>query len=124
MKALQKFVGYIALKWTLFYIYQFIEGSIKCKFDNVNGEGLLLATFMLLAIPLIEIVVLFFPLNFALRQRGWIAMLLLIVVFCLEFVIGWYMTNQHFAAWMIVKIVLSVSLFLLLYRKRLGDIIR
>ncbi|MBB5648913.1 hypothetical protein [Pedobacter cryoconitis] len=120
MTAFSKFAGYILLKWTLFYIYQFTEGSTRWSFNKVNGEGLFLAAFMLLALPLIELVILFFPLQLALKQKGWIAMLLLIATFGLEFIIGWFATNQHFEIWMAVKIGLSILLFLFMYRKQLS----
>lgn len=116
---MKKFAGYILLKWVLFYAYQFIEGSPKWNFDKANGEGLFLAAFMLLALPLVELVVLYYPFKLALRQKGWITILLLIATFCLEFIIGWYVTNQRLEVWMIVKIVLSVVLFAFMYRKRL-----
>jgi hypothetical protein len=117
--AFPKFAGYIALKWILFYIYQFVTGTTKWSFDKVNGEGLFLAAFMLLILPLIELVVLFFPIKWALKQSSWLTILILIITFGLEFLIGWYATNQHFETWMMVKIVLSVILFLLFYRKQL-----
>lgn len=119
MKAFPKFAGYILLKWTLFYFYQFTEGNAKWSFDKVNGEGLFLAAFMLLALPLLELFILYFPLQLALKQKGWITILLLIATFGLEFIIGWFTTNQHFEIWMVVKIVLSAGLFWLMYRKKL-----
>lgn len=116
---MKKFAGYILLKWVLFYAYQFIEGNPKWNFEKANGEGLFLAAFMLLALPLVELVVLYYPFQLALKQKGWIAILLLIVTFGLEFIIGWYATNQYLEVWMIVKIVLSAVLFGLMYRKQL-----
>jgi len=120
MRAFPKFAGYIALKWVFFYIYQFTTGGTKWSFDKVNGEGLFLAAFMLLILPLVEMVVLFFPFQFALKQKGWLAILILIVTFGLEFLIGWFATNQHFAVWMAIKIALSAVLFGLMYRKQLA----
>lgn len=119
MTAFSKFAGYILLKWTLFYIYQFTGSDTKWEWNKANDEGLFLAAFMLLALPLIELAVLFFPLLLALRQKGWIAILLLIVTFGLEFIIGWAATNQRFETWMVVKIALSIGLFLLMYKKQL-----
>jgi len=119
MKALPKFIGYIVLKWVLFYIYQFTEGNTKWSFYKVNGEGLFLAAFMLLILPLAEIAILFFPFHFALKQNGKLTVLILIVAFGLEFLLGWYAINQHFETWMAVKIILSAGLFWLMYRKRL-----
>lgn len=74
---------------------------------------------MLLALPLVELVVLYYLFQLALRQKGWNTILLLIVTFGLEFIIGWFATNQNFEVWMAVKIVLSVVLFVLMYRKQL-----
>jgi|GEM_PF-1696685 len=119
MKAFSKFIGYIILKWVLFYVYQFVEGGDSWSFEKTNGEGLFLAAFMLLGLPLLEIAILFFPMQLALRTKGWKTILLLLAVFGLEFLLGWYATNQHLEVWMIVKIVLSLGLFLLFYRKQL-----
>lgn len=121
MKKIPKFAVYILLKWALFYIYQFTGGSIKWSFDKVNVEGLFLAVFMLFALPLMELVILFFPLQLALRLKGLVRILFLIAIFTLEFIIGWFATNQHFEIWMIVKIVLSILLFLLMYRKQVPN---
>lgn len=119
MKVFQKFVVYIVLKWIVFYTYQFTDRNVKWNTDGVNKEGIFLAVFMLLALPLMEILILFFPLDFALKQKGWRSILFLVLVFSLEFIIGWVATNQHFEVWMIVKIVLSTSLFLGMYGKQL-----
>ena len=120
MTAFSKFSGYILLKWTLFYIYQFVGNHTKWNWDKVNGEGLFLAAFMLLALPLIELFVLFFPLQFALKQKGWMTISVLTAVFGLEFIMGWIAANQHLEAWMIVKIALGIGLFWLMYRKQLA----
>jgi len=119
MTAFSKFAGYILLKWTLFYIYQFSDSDTEWNWNKANGEGLFLAAFMLLALPLIELIVLFFPLQLALRQKGWILIALLIAIFGLEFIIGWIASNQRFEVWMSVKIMLSIGLFWLMYRKQL-----
>lgn len=120
MTAFSKFSGYILLKWTLFYIYQFAGNHTKWNWDKVNGEGLFLAAFMLLALPLIELFVLFFPLQFALKQKGWMTISVLTAVFGLEFIIGWIAANQYLEAWMIVEIALGIGLFWLMYRKQLA----
>lgn len=117
MKVFPKFAGYILLKWALFYLYQFIE-STKWSFDKINSEGVFLAVFMLIALPLMELVILFYPLQLALRTKGLHTILLLIASFSLEFAIGWFITNQHFAIWMAVKIIISMFLFGLMYRKQ------
>ncbi|WP_108555379.1 hypothetical protein [Pedobacter sp. HMWF019] len=75
---------------------------------------------MLLALPLIELFVLFFPLQFALKQKGWMTISVLTAVFGLEFIIGWIAANQYLEAWMIVKIALGIGLFWLMYRKQLA----
>jgi hypothetical protein len=119
MTTFLKFAGYILLKWTLFYIYQFAGSDIKMNWNKANGEGILLTAFMLLALPIIELVILFYPLQLALRQKGWILISLLIAIFGLELIIGWIATNQQFEVWMAIKIVLSVSLFWVMYRKKI-----
>jgi hypothetical protein len=92
---------------------QFTTGSTKWSFDKVNGEGLFLAAFMLLILPLVEIVVLFFPFQLALKQGNSLTIPILITILGLEFLIGWYATSQHFEVWMAVKIVLSAGLLCL-----------
>ncbi len=119
MKGLKLFILYISLKWLMFYIYQFLTGNTKWNFEDANIEGIFLALFMLTIIPLIETFVLFFPFQWALKTHGWIMISILIGTFSLELLIGWFATNQYFATWMLIKIVLSVFLFLLIYRKQI-----
>lgn len=119
MKAFSKFTTYIVLKWVLFYIYQFLSGGVRWKFNNVNSQGLFLAAFMLLTLPLVEIVVLYFPFHLALRLRSSLSIPILFLSFALEFLIGWYATNQHFEVWMVAKIFLSIVLFCIMYSKQL-----
>lgn len=121
MTAFPKFIGYMLIKWILFYTYQFTNSSTKWHWNNANSEGLFLAVFMLLAFPLIELVVFFPLLKLALRQKGMILISLLVVIFGLEFLMGWIVTNQRYEVWMVVKIALSVSIFWLMYRKQLGS---
>lgn len=114
-----KFVGYILLKWIFFYIYQFAGSNIKWN-QTTNYEGRILGAFMLLALPILEIITLILPFYLAMKKKGWTAIPILILVFVVEFLIGWYATNQHIEVWMVVKIVLSMSLFYLMYRKQLN----
>lgn len=119
MKGIKLFVLYIAIKWILFYVYQFTSSNPNWSFEKANGEGVFLAAFMLLILPLVEVVVLFFPFQWALKQRSWLMILFLIMIFGLEFFIGWFATNQHFEIWMFVKLLLSISLFLFVYREQI-----
>jgi hypothetical protein len=113
-----KFVGYILLKWLCFYIYEFAESDFKLN-PKANNDGYILAAVMLFTLPLLEIIVLVLPINFALKQKGWIMISILIFAFLIEFIMGWYATNQKFEVWMFVKIILSIGLFYYLYRKEL-----
>lgn len=115
----QKFTGYILLKWCLFYSYQFLEGQTTWSWKSANAEGIFLTVFMLLAIPFIELLILLYPVILALRQNGWLRMMILSQVFTLEFLIAWIATNQQLASWMVIKIILSVGVFALLFRKQL-----
>ncbi len=117
-----KFAGYILLKWALFYAYQFVGSDSKWDWSgkSTNKEGVLLAAFMLLTLPFLEIIVLFFPFQWALKQKGLPAIIILMLSFTAEFIIGWYATNQHFETWMSVKIALSILLFYIMYRKSLS----
>lgn len=118
MGAFVKFGGYIAVKWVIFYIYLFLEGNSKWDFGRVNVEGFFLAVFMFLSLPILEVVLLFLPVRLSFRQSKWTRLLILFCVFSLEFALGWYATNQHLETWMLVKIGLSILLFLLFYRKQ------
>ena len=120
VKAFSKFSGYIFLKWICIYSYLFIENGSRWKWSQqTNSEGLLLAVFMLLALPLLELVILFWPFEFALKKRRWQTAIILSLSFILEFLLTWYATNQQITTWMIVKIALSVIIYLFLYRKQL-----
>lgn len=119
MKGLKLFILYISLKWLMFYIYQFSTGDTKWNFGDANTEGIFLGVFMLTILPLIETFVLFFLFKWALKKHGWIMISILVGTFSLEYLIGWFATNQYFATWMLIKIVLSIFLFLLVYRKKI-----
>jgi hypothetical protein len=102
-----------------FYIYQFSGTQTILDWKHINSEGVLLAAIMLLAMPLTELIIFFFPVMLAPRQNSWIKLLILIQVLGLEFLIGWLFTNQQLALWMVVKILLSAGLFVLIFRKQL-----
>lgn len=121
MKAFFKFVGFIALKYLIIYLYYFNKpGTSTWDWSRVNTTESVIYTFgMLLALPLLEIFILILPFQFALRRKGWAQVIVLSIAFILEFIIGWYATNQNLETWMIVKISISAVLFTLLYRKQL-----
>jgi hypothetical protein len=111
-----KFVGYILFKWLCFYAYQLTLSHVNWKTPNL--EGFFLATFMVLAWPILEIIVLWIPFHLAFKQKGITQILILLSAFILEFVLGWYITNQKFETWMLMKLFLSVGIFTLIYRKQ------
>jgi uncharacterized protein YggT (Ycf19 family) len=119
LKIFLKFAGYILLKWIIFYIYELAVSSNFRWSNETNYEGIMLTAIMLLAEPILEIIVLILPIHFALKQNGWTMISILVFVFLIEFVIGWYATNQKIEVWMIVKMILSIGLFYYLYRKEL-----
>jgi len=117
-----KFISYITLKWILFWGYQIFESGEKSNWnwDKVNSiEGVVYTLGMLLILPILEIIILSGPFYLALKQKGWVMIVVLILVFVLEFATGWFATNQKFALWMVVKLVLSIVLFFLFYKKQL-----
>ena len=117
-----KFISYITLKWILFCGYQIFESGEKSNWNwyKVNSmEGVVYTLGMLLILPILEIIILSSPFYLALKQKGWVMIVILIVVFVLEFAIGWFATNQKFALWMVVKPALSIGLLFLFYRKQL-----
>lgn len=119
INSFSKFAGYITVKWLMFYAYQFLGTGNKWN-QTINYEGRILAAFVLLALPILEVIVLFFPFQLALKQKGWLVLLMIILIFLIEFAIGWFATNQKFEIWMAIKIVLSVILFMFFYRKQLN----
>ena len=125
VSSLFKFAGYILLKWALFYLYQFLESGARLNWNwskLQSFEDYFYTTWMLFVLPILEVIILIWPFQIALKQKGWVVILILIGAFALEFIIGWYATNQRFAVWMIVKIILSAGLFFLLYKKQLSII--
>ena len=119
INSIVKFIGYISAKWLLFYIYQFLESGNKLN-QITNHEGRILAAIMLLLLPVIEILVLYLPFQFALKQKGLLTIFILFLAFAIEFSIGWFATNQKYEIWMVIKILLSVILFFLFYRRQLN----
>ena len=117
-----KFLGYIATKWVLFWCYQIFENkdSSEWNWSNVNSqESLIYTSIMLLLVPILEVIILSGPFYLALKQKGMVMILLLVLTFTLEFVIGWFATNQQLSTWMFVKMILSIGLFFLFYKKEL-----
>lgn len=120
IKIFLRFAGYIFLKWVCFYIYQIAESKRYWEWSRVwEWEDIFYTIWIIIALPILEILILFFPFQIALKQRGLMAISLLFLCFALEFIIGWFATNQHLEIWMIVKIILSITLFFLIYRKQL-----
>jgi|AVFP01.1.fsa_nt_gi hypothetical protein len=120
MGTLLRYLGYMATKWVCFYLYQYLGSGSSWKWDRVETkEDVYYTAWMLLVIPVVEMLLLALPIHLALRQKGWLMIAILTFTFALEFAIGWYATNQQLSTWMIVKIILSVGLFGLFYRKLL-----
>ena len=110
MGALFRYLGYMATKWVCFYLYQYLGSGSSWKWDKVETkEDIYYTTWMLLALPVVEMLLLALPIHLAIRQKGWLMIAILVFTFALEFAIGWYATNQQLSTWMIVKIVLSVG---------------
>ena len=121
MRAFLRYFGYLMSKWTVFYIYQYIEADSKWDWSKVKTfEDVFYTSWMLLAMPLLELLILAFPIYFALKQKGKNLIFMLIGVFVLEFTLGWFLTNEQFSSWMVVKILLSIALFTLFYRNKLS----
>lgn len=113
-----RYIFYIIVKWICFYLYQYLESGHNWNWEKIKTkEDLYYTIWMLIALPITEMIILALPIYLALRQRGWFMFSILSLTFVLEFMIGWYATNQQFSIWMIVKILMSISLFLLFYRK-------
>lgn len=115
-----RYLSYMTTKWLCFYLYQYLGSGRSWHWDKVETkEDIFYTAWMLFALPVLEIFLLALPTHLAIRQTGWLMMLALVFTFALEFAIGWYATNQHLSTWMIVKIILSVGLLVLFYRKLL-----
>lgn len=107
-------------KWVCFYFYLYLGSLNSWKWDRVETkEDTYYTIWMLLALPMIEILILTLPIHLAIRQKGWLMIAILVGTFALEFAFGWYATNQQFSMWMIVKIIFSIGIFWLFYRKLL-----
>ena len=107
-------------KWILFYLYQYLESGTSWKWERVETrEDVYYTVWMLLVLPLAEIILLALPIYIAIRQKGWLMIALLTLTFAIEFAIGWYATNQQISTWMFIKIILSMGLFYFFYRKQL-----
>lgn len=121
MGTLLRYLGYMSAKWICFYLYQYLASGRSWKWDRVvTKEDFFYTAWMLFFLPLVEMILLALPIHLAINQKGWLMITILFLTFALEFAIGWYATNQQFSAWMIVKIILSVGLFWLFYRKLLN----
>lgn len=92
--------------------YFFLVSQIQFKYFKIW------LTF-LLKLPVVEMLLLALPIHLAIHQNGWYMIASLVLTFTLEFAVGWYATNQQLSTWMIVKIILSIGLFWLFYRKKL-----
>lgn len=120
MGTVYRYLGYMGAKWLIFYAYQYFESSKSWNWNRIeSSEDYYYTAWMLLILPSTEIIILALPFYLSLRQKGWIMLVILAFTFTLEFAIGWYATNQQLSTWMIVKIILSVGLFWLFYRKQL-----
>lgn len=120
MGAVFRYLGYMGVKWLIFYAYQYFESGKSWTWDKMETkEDVYYTAWMLLILPVVEILLLALPIQLAIRQKGWLMIALLVLTFVLEFAIGWYATNQQLSTWMIVKVFLSIALFWLFYRKQL-----
>lgn len=117
IKTMLKFSCYILLKWLCLYTYLLADSESKWDWDKVKTkEDAFYTAWMLFALPIVELLVLFLPFLLALRSEGLKSIVAFSCVFILEFVVGWYATNQHIELWMIIKITFSIVLFLIVYR--------
>jgi hypothetical protein len=107
---------YVLLKWTCFFLYELTMSKVSWQTPNI--EGVLWAIFIIFPWFILELIILWHPFHFALKQKGIRQLLILLVAFLLEFVIGWCLTNQKFETWMLVKLIFSSGLFILIYRRQ------
>lgn len=120
METLLRYLGYMVAKWVCFYLYQYFESGNSWKWERLETiEDIYYTAWMFFALPVVEIFLLALPIHLAIRQKGWIMLIALALIFILEFTIGWYATNQQLSTWMIVKGLLSIGLFWLFYREQL-----
>ena len=120
MKYFITFCIYILLKYTLLFGYDFIFGDASWDWNNLKtGEDWFYIGWMFFVLPLLEILVLYFPFRIALKQSGSSLYIGLAIVFIVEFFISWVITSQRVEGWMIAKIVLSIILFMIMFRGQL-----
>ena len=119
MKYVIKFSACIFLKYLVLYAYLFIR-IIDFDLSRVKTpEDFFYTLWMLLFLPLVEILVLILPFRFALNQHGIVLIISLTLFWVLEFLLGWTMTSQSLESWMGIKIVLSILLLFLFYGKQI-----
>ena len=111
----------MTIKWTIFYCYLLVESgkNILSDFSKLKtGEDIVYTIWMLAALPVFEMLILIIPFLMALRYKGWIGYMILTFTFLVEFLIGWYATNQKFATWMTIKIFISMLIYVVVFTMR------
>jgi len=77
--------------------YQIIESRERLNWDwgKVNSKESLVYTIeMLLVLPFLEIIIRSGPFYAAVKKKGWVMILILLLALALEFAVGWFATNQ------------------------------
>lgn len=108
-------------KWILFYSYIFYESKGGWNWERVRTiDAILYTVWMIASLPVIEMIIMVVPLHLAIRQqRRAVKFMILILCFAVEFFVSFYATNEQLSEWMIIKIILSVVIFWLFYRRLL-----
>ncbi len=115
-----RYLGYMTAKWLIFYIWTFGICENNWEWSRVKSiEDIYYTIVMLLLFPFIEIVILALPMYLTIHQKRWSMAMFLALFFILEFTLGWYSTNQHFSSWMFEKIILSIILFYIFFKKQI-----
>lgn len=121
MKNIQKFTLYFCAKWLLLYLWVAAGAESKWTWSVLSqAQNFLYTLVVVLAFPVLEAFLLA-PLAYVvLKQNGWKFAVLAVLMFVCEFAIGWFLTNEKLADWMLWKIFLSLFLFILFYKNHLN----
>lgn len=119
MKYFIKLNIYIIVKYFFVFAYNFSFSTEQINLDWAylqTGKDWFYFLWMFFSLPLLEGIILFFPFKMALKYSAPKIYLYLIFIFLLEFFLTWAITNQQLENWMIIKIIISVMLFFIVFQ--------
>jgi hypothetical protein len=122
---LKKFFIYLLIKYSIGFFFAFREGQ-EFSYSSMNSEGLILAIFIFLFFPFIDLI-LFFPfIHFFLQKIRKTKVVLGIVGICFLIISEIYVTRKlsqdAYMEWHLWKGFLSLSVLVVVYNKTFTNI--